>query len=108
LDTIYFDKSSYDLLPESRIPLDQIVSYLKKNPNIQMKIIGHTDLNGNFEDNMVLSQNRSKSVAAYLIEKGIGKNRLHTEGRGSKEPIFQEKDDEASKRNRRTEFEVIP
>lgn len=107
LDTIYFDKSSYDLLSDSKVPLDQIVTYLKKNPKVKMKIIGHTDLNGNFQDNIILSQNRAKSVAAYLIGNGIIKERLQTEGKGSKEPIFEAKDDEASKRNRRTEFKVI-
>ncbi len=107
LDTIYFERGSYELLEESKKPLNQILSYLKNNSNIRMKITGHTDLNGNFDENMELSKNRSKSVKKYLSSMGINESRLETDGKGPKEPLFKSIDEDSSAKNRRTEFEVI-
>jgi outer membrane protein OmpA-like peptidoglycan-associated protein len=107
LDTIYFERGSFELLEESKKPLNQIFSFLKKNTNLRMKITGHTDLNGNLEDNMELSKNRSKSVKKYLSSLGINESRLETDGKGPKEPLFNSLDEESSSKNRRTEFEVI-
>jgi outer membrane protein OmpA-like peptidoglycan-associated protein len=106
LDSIHFATASYDLLPESKRPLKYILDFLKKRKEVKMKIIGHTDLNGNLEDNMQLSHNRAKTVKKYLIENGIDESRLTTDGMGPKEPLFPTKDEAASKKNRRTEFQI--
>lgn len=107
LDNIYFERGSFELLPSSKTPLIQIVSFLKKNPNVKMKITGHTDLNGSPSDNIELSKNRSKSVKEFLVASGIKENRLLTDGKGQNEPLFNETDEESSKKNRRTEFEIL-
>lgn len=107
LDTIHFARGSYELLPESKPSLEMILNFLKKNPNLRMKVIGHTDLNGSLEDNMTLSRNRAKSVVEYLKQNGIGAKRLESDGKGPKEPLFSSLDEEASRRNRRTEFQIL-
>lgn len=107
LDNIYFERGSFELLPSSKTPLIQIVSFLKKNPNVKMKITGHTDLNGSPSDNIELSKNRSKSVKEFLVASGIKENRLLTDGKGQNEPLFNETNEESSKKNRRTEFEIL-
>lgn len=107
LDTIHFDSGSSELQPQSKKPLDKIYEYLAKNKNTKMKIIGHTDLHGNPKDNLVLSKDRSQSVKNYLVKKGIQKNRLSTDGKGSQEPLFPYKDESSSAKNRRTEFQII-
>lgn len=106
LDSIYFERASAQLKQDSVTTLDSLVDYLHENPNIKMKIIGHTDLTGNFEDNMVLSKDRAKSVRDYLVRKGIDERRLTTDGKGPTEPIFNANDEESSRKNRRTEFVI--
>lgn len=107
LDTIYFERASALLKNESTASLDSIVDYLHENPKLKMKIIGHTDLTGTFEDNMVLSRERAEAVKYYLIRKGVDKNRLGTEGKGPTQPLVNATDEDSSKKNRRTEFVLI-
>lgn len=106
LDSVYFERASSVLKPESSVPLDAIVDYLHENSEKKMKIIGHTDLTGNFEDNMVLSKERADSVKQYLVSKGVDSKRLLTEGKGPTQPMVQGTDEVSSKKNRRTEFVI--
>lgn len=107
LDSVYFERASSVLKPESSGPLDSIVDYLHENSDKKMKIIGHTDLTGTFEDNMILSKDRAESVKQYLVSKGVEPNRLVTEGKGPTQPVVQGTDEESSKKNRRTEFVLL-
>jgi outer membrane protein OmpA-like peptidoglycan-associated protein len=107
IDTIYFERASSKLKNESTVSLDTIVDYLHENPKTRMKIIGHTDLIGNLEDNMLLSRERATSVKEYLIRKGIDEKRLETGGKGPTEPMIAKTDEESSKKNRRTEFVLL-
>ncbi|TGL86609.1 OmpA family protein [Leptospira congkakensis] len=104
LDSVYFERASSVLKPESSVPLDAIVDYLHENSDKRMKIIGHTDLTGTFEDNMVLSKERADSVKQYLVSKGVDPKRLVTDGKGPTQPVVQGTDESSSKKNRRTEF----
>ncbi|TGL63147.1 OmpA family protein [Leptospira ognonensis] len=107
IDTIYFERASSKLKNESTASLDNIVDYLHENPKTKMRIIGHTDLIGNFEDNMSLSKERATSVKEYLIRKGVDERRLETTGKGPSEPLIAKTDEESSKKNRRTEFVLL-
>jgi len=104
LSNVEFDRGSYALLPNSESPLVEIAEYLKKSPQYKVKIVGHTDLTGNFDDNQKLSVDRARSVKKFPVERGISADRIQTEGKGSNQPLIDKKDDESSKRNRRTEF----
>lgn len=86
------------LKPESSVSLDAIVDYLHENSDKRMKIIGHTDLTGNFEDNMVLSKERADSVKQYLVSKGVDPKRLLTDGKGPTQPMVQGTDEVSSKK----------
>lgn len=107
LDSVYFERASSILKPESSGPLDSIVDYLHENSDKKMKIIGHTDLTGTFDDNMILSKERAESVKQYLVSKGVDPNRLVTEGKGPTQPMVQGTDEASSKKNRRTEFVLL-
>ncbi|MBM9591292.1 OmpA family protein, partial [Leptospira sp. 201903075] len=100
LDSVYFERASSVLKPESSAPLDSIVDYLHENSDKKMKIIGHTDLTGTFEDNMVLSKERAESVKQYLVSKGVDPKRLATDGKGPTQPMVQGTDETSSKKNR--------
>lgn len=107
LDSVYFERASSVLKPESSAPLDAIVDYMHENSTKKMKIIGHTDLTGTFEDNMILSKERANSVKQYLVSKGVDPNRLSTDGKGPTQPMVEGTDEVSSKKNRRTEFVLI-
>lgn len=107
LDSVYFERASSVLKPESSVSLDAIVDYLHENSDKKMKVIGHTDLTGTFDDNMKLSKERADSVKQYLVSKGIDPKRILTEGKGPTQPMVQGTDEASSKKNRRTEFVLI-
>ncbi|MCC6274791.1 MAG: OmpA family protein [Leptospiraceae bacterium] len=107
LNNINFDRNSSKILQQSESALNEVADFLKKNPDKKIKITGHTDLTGDYAANKVLSENRADSVKNYLIKKGIDSKRIFTEGKGSSTPLINSADDEASKNNRRTEFELL-
>ena len=69
--------------------------------------VGHTDAVGTDAYNQKLSVSRSEAVKAYLVGKGIEKNRVYTEGKGEKQPVADNKSAEGRAKNRRVEIEVV-
>jgi outer membrane protein OmpA-like peptidoglycan-associated protein/tetratricopeptide (TPR) repeat protein len=86
LDNVFFDLDSYVLRKESYAVLDQFVLFLKDNPTMKIELQGHTDAQGDDKKNLALSDNRAKSVMAYLIQKGITSDRLTAKGYGETKP----------------------
>jgi OOP family OmpA-OmpF porin len=105
-DTFFdFDKSV--LKPEGKAKLDDLVSKVKAI-NLEVIIaVGHTDSIGTDAYNQKLSVRRSEAVKAYLVSKGIEKNRIYTEGKGEKQPIADNRTKEGRAKNRRVEIEVV-
>lgn len=105
-DTFFdFDKSV--LKPEGKAKLDDLVSKVKAI-NLEVIIaVGHTDADGTDAYNQKLSVRRSEAVKAYLVSKGIEKNRIYTEGKGEKQPIADNRTKEGRAKNRRVEIEVV-
>ena len=69
--------------------------------------VGHTDSVGSEAYNQKLSVRRAEAVKAYLVSKGIEKNRIYTEGKGEKQPVADNKTKEGRTKNRRVEIEVV-
>jgi len=100
-----FDKSA--LKPEGRAKLDDLIGKIK-GINLEVIIaVGHTDSIGSVKYNQKLSVKRSESVKAYLVSKGIEKNRVYTEGKGKSQPVADNKTSEGRAKNRRVEIEVV-
>ena len=100
-----FDKSA--LKPEGRAKLDDLIGKIK-GINLEVIIaVGHTDSVGSNKYNQKLSVKRSESVKAYLVSKGIEKNRVYTEGKGETQPVADNKTSEGRAKNRRVEIEVV-
>jgi len=112
LDDLYYDLNKYNIRPDAAIVLDKLAKILVDNPEVRIEIGSHTDSRGSSESNMTLSQNRSESVMAYLIGKGIAKSRLVAKGYGETQLINKcadgidcpEVDHQA---NRRTVIEIL-
>ncbi len=103
----FFDFDKSVLKPEGKAKLDDLVSKVK-GINLEVIIaVGHTDSVGSDAYNQKLSVRRSEAVKAYLVSKGIEKNRVYTEGKGEKQPVADNKTDEGRAKNRRVEIEVV-
>lgn len=100
---VQFETGKSTLKSDSQKELDLVVDYLKKNPSVNVYIVGHTDDTGNLEGNLSLSKNRAKSVVQYLISKGINSSRLIAEGVGPFAPVSNNQTEKGKKRNRRVE-----
>jgi outer membrane protein OmpA-like peptidoglycan-associated protein len=106
LKNILFETNSFTLDPSSYTELDKVVQLMKDNPAIKVMIKGHTDNVGNAAANLTLSNNRAKSVVAYLVSKGILATRLSSKGFGASQPVATNDSEEGKARNRRTELVV--
>ncbi len=104
---IHFDYNSASIRGESVAFLDTLLTFLKNNDSIHLRITGHTDLHGGHEYNEKLSLARAGAVGAYLIRHGIARKRLLLEGKGMREPLNNRMDPDADRENRRTEFEIL-
>ena len=106
LKNIQFALNSYQLEPVSTIELDKVLQLLTDNPTVRLQINGHTDNIGTPAANLVLSANRAKAVAGYLIGKGIAAKRLSSKGFGETKPVAGNNTEEGKAKNRRTEIVV--
>lgn len=105
---INFDFNKAAIKPESRPVLDEIASYLRNNPDLKLRIVGHTDGVGGPDFNQQLSQERATAVVEELIRGyAIEAERLVGEGAGMMSPVAPNDTDEGRARNRRVELVAL-
>jgi flagellar motor protein MotB len=107
LPIISFEQSKFEILPETYDELNNIVNLLKENMNFGILIEGHTDNQGDWNENLKLSLNRVESVRDYLISKGINKTRIQVKGWGGTKPLMSNMIENRRKLNRRVEFTLF-
>lgn len=103
----FFDFDKSVLKPEGRAKLDDLTSKIR-DVNLEVIIaVGHTDSVGSVPYNQRLSIRRAEAVKAYLVSKGIERNRVYTEGKGKTQPVADNKSADGRAKNRRVEIEVV-
>jgi outer membrane protein OmpA-like peptidoglycan-associated protein len=106
-EKIQFELAKATIKPESFSLLDEIVSVIKANPHIKkISIEGHASKDGDAAFNKRLSDDRAKSVRAYLVEHGIAEGMLVAAGFGIERPIASNDTEEGREKNRRVEFNI--
>lgn len=108
LENILFEGGTRRLLPVSLPALEDLVKKLKASPTVKIKIIGHVCCTGGPDGQDIetgegsLSVLRAQTIYTYLINQGIGKERLSYEGRGGSEPLGK-----SPALDRRVEIEIV-
>jgi len=102
---IIFDLNSDKIKANSYGTIKDIANVLIENPTLNIKIVGHTDSDGDNATNLVLSKKRSESVKKILsTEFGIVNSRMQTDGKGELEPSNDNNTPQGKANNRRVEF----
>jgi OOP family OmpA-OmpF porin len=102
---IYFDVNKDVVKPESYGTLKDIAAVLNEVPDVKVKIVGHTDTDGDDAKNMDLSKRRAASVKAELAKSfGVNADRLETDGMGESQPVAPNDTPVNKALNRRVEF----
>jgi outer membrane protein OmpA-like peptidoglycan-associated protein len=102
---IYFDVNNDKVKPESYGTLKEIAQVLTENPAVRIKIVGHTDGDGDGAKNLDLSKRRAVSVKSELSKLfGINDSRIETDGKGKTEPVAPNDTPSNKAQNRRVEF----
>ena len=105
---VFFDYDKATLRPESFTDLNNAIEFLKDNPQVYVEIAGHTDKRGTDEYNDKLSQDRSGSVASYIVVNGyIDPERVKPVGYGKRKLLFNGDTEEIHQANRRVEMVLI-
>ncbi len=112
LSTIYFDFDKYSIRKDSEIEVEKVIAAMEKYPSLKIKINSHTDSRGKDSYNLWLSQKRAESTVAYVVKKGISKERVEGKGFGETKLINGcangvKCSDNDHELNRRSEFIIL-
>ena len=101
-----FEQGKADLNDDAKLALHDLAKVMKQNPELRLRIEGHTSAEGEAAANQKLSEDRAQAAKDFLVNKeGIDASRLEAVGKGSSE--LKDPENPTSDVNRRTEFEII-
>ncbi|MGY4879702.1 OmpA family protein [Vreelandella aquamarina] len=104
---VLFNTGKYQLKPQASEAIDEAMANIDSAQLQSVVVAGHTDAVGSAESNQVLSENRARSVAGYLMENaGIPEDRMRIEAHGESDPVASNETAEGREKNRRVELRV--
>ena len=106
LPNVNFESNSDRLVAGAETTLDGAAATLRKNPEIKVEVAGHTDSDGAAEYNESLSARRAETVRDYLINAGVGAERITARGYGESQPIADNNTAAGKAANRRVVLRV--
>jgi len=101
---IHFETAKATILPDSESVLAEVAKMLQQNPDVKVRIEGHTDNVGSAAANQTLSEKRAQAVVAWLSSHGIEGSRLQAKGWGASKPVEDNATEEGRAKNRRVEL----
>lgn len=106
LDNVLFKVGTSEMLPMSYAPLDGLVMMMKLNPEMKIRIDGHTDNSASKGVSIKLSTQRADAVKSYLIRYNVSSKRISIKGLGGTAPVVPNTSEANRRKNRRVEFVV--
>jgi outer membrane protein OmpA-like peptidoglycan-associated protein len=108
LPGVHFDLDQATLKPEAqRVLRDEVVTLMKQESDLTVRVEGHTDSQGSETYNQGLSERRALSVKEFLVSSGIASSRIVADGYGETQPVASNDTAEGRARNRRVEIKVL-
>lgn len=101
-----FETNRAALKPGARAALDQVVVALRRQPQVEIRIVGHTDSKGSASANNALSLERAASTRDWLVARGMSPVRIAVAGRGARDPVASNDSETGRAANRRVEILV--
>lgn len=105
-EPVLFAFDSAQVAEAERWKLEEVATYLRRNPGANVIVEGHTDERGSRAYNLSLGERRALASRAYLIGLGVDGSRLQTRSYGAERPAAHGHNEEAWRQNRRSEFIV--
>lgn len=105
-EKVHFRTAKSDILPASFPLLNEVADVLLSNPEIHVRIEGHTDSVGKADYNQRLSEERAASVMSYLVGRGVEPSRMVSQGFGLSRPIEDNSTETGRAANRRVEIHI--
>jgi len=106
-EPVHFRTNSDEILPQSYPMLNEVVGILKTNPDMRIRVEGHTDGVGDDRVNLELSQRRADSVRRYVVDQGVPSGQVDAAGHGETRPLASNDTRAGRARNRRVEFHIV-
>ncbi len=100
----FFDYDKYDIRSDAQQALTTDAAFLKENPGIKFTIEGHCDERGSTEYNLALGDNRAAAAKQFLVQQGVGADRIKTVSFGKEKPVCTESNEGCWQQNRRAHF----
>jgi hypothetical protein len=107
IDTVYFGFDSDRLKDEYKAELDSMIGIFTEYPAYYVEIFGHTDSVGSSSYNLILSKNRARNVALYLVDQGVDLERIVYEGLSTEKPVASNLTYAGRRKNRRADVAVV-
>ena len=109
IDNVLFVRSEATFADPTRaqVNLDKLVELMLANPDMEIRLEGHTDNQGNPKLLRQLSLKRVETVKSYIVKKGVNAKRIKTAGFGGENPIGRNVNESGRSENRRVEFVII-
>lgn len=101
-----FNSSELNMTPELRNYITQAIQYLKQHPEKKLRLIGHTDIVGEPDVNLIVGENRAVETSKYFLEFGLDEPQIVTDSKGSAEPKASNTTKEGRRLNRRVEIRI--
>jgi len=105
---LLFATGKTTIISSTKKNVDEVITVMKKNPDLKLEIQGYTDNKGSAAANKKLSDKRAKAVMSYIAAKGIAKNRMTAKGYGIENPVEANDTEKGRSANRRVELKPMP
>lgn len=107
LENLFFHTSTARLRDESKPIMNKLVTIMKSNESLQIRVEGHTDNSGSKASLKRLSKERAVAVKNELVENGIDPKRVKVKGYGGGRPLYKNDSEQNKRKNRRVEFVIL-
>jgi peptidoglycan-associated lipoprotein len=106
-DRVYFDLDQHDIRDDAQSVLQGQAAWLRRYPNVRVRIEGNADERGTREYNLALGARRANSVRDFLVAQGVTSGRISTISFGKEQPLDPGTSEESYQRNRNARTAIV-